>query len=188
MPTRTAILISFLLAACASPNGLLVSEDATPLGGNLFVETSGQGDRFLVLDGEITPMTSYVFQSLLEQAEIEGLVIAQSPGGDIFASIQIGRALNREKMDTVVLIDCVSACVDVFIAGHEREMSDIAELGLHSATDTEALEVHRRYWAEFSDSRIIERAYDVPNDNIWIIDAPRAMELGLATNILKPES
>jgi hypothetical protein len=53
------------LAACgASPNGLLVSPGAEAVGGNLFVETLENGDQILVLDGEVTPDTSYVFQSL----------------------------------------------------------------------------------------------------------------------------
>ena len=46
----TAIAI---LLACAPSGGLLVSEKAEPIGGNLFVETTDSGDQFLVLDGEI---------------------------------------------------------------------------------------------------------------------------------------
>lgn len=177
-----------LAAGCAPPGGLLVSENARPIGGNLFIETSSNGDQFLVLDGEITDKTSYAFQSVVEQADVEGLVIAQSPGGDLLASHQIGRAIRDRGINTIVLVNCISACVDIFIAGRIREMTDIAELGLHSATDRDfAYEIDRRYWGELGFGRINEMAYKVPNDRLWIISATRARELRLATNIVSPQ-
>lgn len=182
-----AVLLA-LAAGCSPPGGLLVSENARPIGGNLFIETSSSGDQFLVLDGEITERTSYAFQSVVEQAEVEGLVIAQSPGGDLLASHQIGRAIKERGINTIVLVNCISACVDIFIAGKVREMTDIAELGLHSATDRDfAYEIDRRYWGELGFGRINEMAYQVPNDKIWVISAVRAKELRLATNIVSPE-
>lgn len=175
------------VAACSPPGGLLVSDTAEPIGGNLFVETSSEGDQYLVLDGEITDRTSYTFLSIVEQAEVEGLVIAQSPGGDLLAAHQIGRAINAKQINTIVLVNCISACVDVFIAGKIREMTDIAELGLHSATDRDfAYDIDRRYWGELGFSRVNEMAYQVPNNKLWIISAKRARELRLATNIVSP--
>ena len=177
------------VSACSPPGGLLVSDEANPIGGNLFVETTTNGSRFLVLDGEITAQTSFAFQSLLEQVEVEGLVIAQSPGGDLLAAHQIGRAVKANRINTIVLVNCISACVDIFIAGEVREMMDIAELGLHSATDRDfAYEIDRRYWGELGFSRVNEKAYLVPNNRIWIISAERARELRLATNIVPAES
>ena len=130
-------LVLTLVTACARPGGVLVSDTAETLGGNLFIETAEDGGQFLVLDGAITAQTSFTFQALVEQSEIEGLVIAQSPGGNLLASHQIGRAIKRMGMNTVVLISCISACVDIFVAGDRREMTEISELGLHSATDRE---------------------------------------------------
>ena len=183
------MLFLVLLVGCSVPGGLLVSEKAEAVGGNLFVETSARGDQFLVLDGEITAATSYAFQALLEQADVEGLVIAQSPGGDLLAAHQIGRAIKARKINTVVLVNCISACVDIFIAGEVREMTDIAELGLHSATDREfAYEIDRRYWGDLGFARVNEQAYQVPNDQLWIIPAKRALQLRLATNIITPDS
>jgi hypothetical protein len=181
----TAIAI---LLACAPSGGLLVSEKAEPIGGNLFVETTDSGDQFLVLDGEITAQTSYAFLSLVEQAEVEGLVIAQSPGGDLLASHQIGRAIKERGINTIVLVNCISACVDIFIAGKIREMTDLAELGLHSATDRDfAYEIDRKYWGELGFAKVNEMAYRVPNDKLWIVSAKRARELRLATNIIAAE-
>ena len=183
-------LTLLLVAGCAPTGGLLVSDGAEDIGGNLYIESSKDGrSQFLVLDGEITAHTAFVFQSMVEQAEVEGLVIAQSPGGSLLASHQIGRTIKAGGMNTVVLVNCIPACVDVFVAGRQREMTDIAELGLHSATQRDvSYEIDRRYWREMGFSRVNEQAYKVPNDKLWIITAERARELRLATNILRAES
>ena len=155
------------------------------MGGNLFIETTLDGDQFLVLDGEISARTAYTFLSVVEQADVEGLVIAQSPGGDLLAAHQIGREISKREINTIVLVNCISACVDVFIAGDIREMMDIAELGLHSATDRDfAYEIDRKYWGDLGFSKVNDLAYQVPNDKLWIISAKRARELRLATNVV----
>lgn len=185
---RTVLLLCFA-AACAPSGGILVSDEARQMGGNLFVETTETGQSFLVLDGEITPETSFVFQAMTEQADVEGLVIAQSPGGDLLAAHQIGRTIKRQRMNTLVLVSCISACVDIFVAGDQREMTEIAELGLHSATNRDlSYDLDRRYWREMGFPTVNEKAYKVPNNRLWIMDAKRARELRLATNILRGNS
>ena len=87
------------LTACAPSSGLLVSEEARDLGGSLFIEPAKGGGSFLVLDGEITPQTSFIFEAVTEQADVRGLVIAQSPGGDLLAAHQIGRSIKRRQMN-----------------------------------------------------------------------------------------
>ena len=180
-------LVPLALGACARDiNGLLVSPDAHPVGGNLFVETLDRGGQLLVLDGEITPETSYAFLALLKRAEVGGLLIAQSPGGDLFASHQIGEAIAERGMNTAVLVSCLSACVDIFIAGRERAMGEEAELGLHAASDPETgYEVDKPYWRRFGFGAVNEAAYTVPFGDLWVIDAEQARELRLATEILK---
>ncbi|MEM6385451.1 MAG: hypothetical protein AAF718_04350 [Pseudomonadota bacterium] len=174
------------LAACAPTGGLLVSDDARDLGGNLFIEPASGGGSFLVLDGEITPQTSFVFQAVTEQSDVRGLVIAQSPGGDLLAAHQIGRSLKRQRMNTLVLVSCISACVDIFVAGRNREMTELAELGLHSATNRDvSYEIDKKYWREMGFPTVNEKAYQVPNNRLWIMDSKRARELRVATNILK---
>ena len=190
MSLRKLIVVACagLLAACGASGGLVVSNDAEAVGGNLFIEKSSNGDQFLVLDGEITPRTSYTFLALIETAEVEGLVIAQSPGGDLLASHQIGRAIKSRRMNTVVLVSCISACVDVFVAGKRREMMDFAELGVHSATNRDvAYQIDQKYWREMGFSNINEKAYRVPNNRLWIIEPKRARELRMATDIIRTD-
>lgn len=187
VPRFLAALALVSLSACAVPQeGLLVSPDAEPLGGGLFVETLDDGDQVLVLDGEITGETSFRFQSVLQQADVFGLVIAQSPGGNLLAAHQIGRAIAENDINTAVLVSCQSACVDIFIAGKERSIAENAELGLHAASDPEfGYSLDKPYWASFGLSAVNEAAYEVPFGNIWVVDAERALELRLATEILK---
>ena len=182
-----AALVSLGLSACGVPtNGLLVSPGAEPVGGNLFVESLSDGGQVLVLDGEITPETAFQFQALLEAADVNGLVIAQSPGGNLLAAHQIGRAIAASRMNTAVLVSCRSACVDVFIAGRERSIAEDAELGLHAASDPEfGITIDRPYWKQFGFGSVNEAAYLVPFGQIWLVDARRARELRLATEILR---
>ena len=204
---RPSALISFvflLIAGCAPSGGFLVSDEALNLGGNLYVEKLADGGRVMVLDGEIDDRTAFVFLSFLNQVDASGLVIAQSPGGTVEAAHQIGRAIKSRQMNTLVLNSCNSACVDVFVAGKQREMTDIAELGLHAPAvrswiswlpfvDTRpALEatyaVDQQYWSDMGFPLVNEKAYKVPNNRIWIITPERARELRLATKILTAEN
>jgi len=177
-----------LLAACGAPSGVMVSPNARPVGGNLYIETSLQGRQFLVLDGEITPETSYTFQALVEQAEqAAGLVITQSPGGNLFASHQIGDTIAAHHMNTAVIGECISACVHLFIAGNERDMTPDAVLGLHpSSGGAYTLAIDERYWGRFGLADVIRAAYKVPKGKVWYIGAERAKALKLATQVLEP--
>lgn len=182
-----AAFSALALVACApSINGVLVSPDAQPVGGNLFVEKLAGGGEVLVLDGEITPQTAFYFQTLLDNVDLRGLVIAQSPGGNLLAAHQIGRAIADGDMNTAVLVSCISACVDVFIAGRDRSIAPDAELGLHAASDPEfGYSVDKPYWTRFGFAEVNEAAYKVPFGKLWIMNAARARELDLATEILR---
>ena len=123
---------------------------------------------------------------MLDTADVRGLVIAQSPGGNLLAAHKIGRAIADGGLITAVLVSCISACVDIFIAGEDRSIAPLAELGLHSASDREfGLSVDRPYWKRFGFSEVNEAAYKVPFGQVWIMNAKRARELRLATEILK---
>ncbi|MDJ1017411.1 MAG: hypothetical protein QNJ35_12930 [Paracoccaceae bacterium] len=182
-----AALAFAALTACAPPmNGLLVSPEARDLGGGLYIERLADGQQLLVLDGEITGETSFRFQALLEQADVTGLVIAQSPGGTLLAAHQIGRAIEKANLNTAVLVSCRSACVDIFIAGETRSIAEGAELGLHASNNPEfGYSIDKPYWTSFGFGAVNERAYRVAFDEIWLLTPEEALELNLATEILR---
>ncbi len=183
-----SILAVLALSACSSsaPSGVFVSDRAKPVGGSLFLEPAEDGGFVLILDGEITPETSYAFQRMVQVADVNVLVIAQSAGGDLFAAHQIGDVVSKNRISTVVLALCYSACVDVFIAGKERIMTSVGTLGLHSASNPEfGYAVDRAYWGRRGLGNVNEMAYQVAHDELWLINANRARDLRLATEILR---
>ena len=174
------------LAGCSSPNGLLVSDGAMPVGGNLFVETAEDGTQHLVLDGVIEPETAFSFDAFLDQADVAWLVIAQSPGGDLVSAHQMGNAIRRKGISTAVIAACYSACVDVFIAGHQREMIAGSELMLHAASDREiGLALDRPYWSRMGFADVNERAYTVPDGAWWRLSHDRALSMRMATRVVE---
>jgi hypothetical protein len=177
------------LSGCAGTGGRLVTPDAIDIGGNLFVETLEDGGQIVVLDGEITEETSFVFNNLVEHSEKVGsLVVAQSPGGNVFASQQIGRAVQRSGSSVLVIADCLSACMNILIAGKSRVLDEFAVLGLHSSNaGAEGLADEERYWESFGFGHIIRAAYKVPHSDMWFIGAERALELRLATELVAHE-
>ncbi len=143
-----------------------------------------------MLDGRITPDTSYLFQAMFSEADINGLVILQIPGGDPIAAHQIGRTIRNYDINTLVVGACFSACVDIFAAGIQRTLSEGGVLGLHAwATERppeQAVAIAQRYWSEMGyPPSIMEKAFTVPHEQIWLIEPKRARELRIATQIYR---
>lgn len=179
------LAMAMALAACeADPAGVYVTEGAVPLGGNLYAERT-PGGELLVLDGAITPETSYVFQSLVEESEVNGLIITQSSGGDLRAAHQIGRAIRADGINTAVIALCVSACVDVFIAGRSRGVSTEAAFLLHPASNRAAgYSLDRPYWAAMGFGALNDRVYGMAEGTLLQITAEQALAMGLASERL----
>ena len=62
------------------------------------------------------------------------LVVFQSPGGNLFAGIEIGKAIHLKGFATLVPdgIQCASACALAWLGGRVRLMSDTARVGFHA--------------------------------------------------------
>lgn len=81
----------------------------------------GDNKALLALVNKLTKNTTRV-----------GKVHLDSPGGDIFEAMEIGRTIRRGLMMTQVAYDsrCYSACVVAFVSGVIR--APIGEIGVHS--------------------------------------------------------
>jgi hypothetical protein len=109
--------------------------------------------------GQISQKDAYNFRQALPRIlEVRNLryesivnFYLYSPGGDIFAAIEIGNLIREYLLDSSLTwvpwgAECLSACVIIYASGPEKRMANPSKLG-----------VHRPY---FSDERFIELGYD----------------------------
>src|SRR5262249_54038767 len=63
------------------------------------------------------------------------IVVFHSPGGNLFAGIEIGKAIHLKGFSTYVPdgLLCASACSLAWLGGRSRLMSDTAKIGFHAA-------------------------------------------------------
>ena len=62
------------------------------------------------------------------------IVVFQSPGGNLFAGIEIGKAIRLKGFSTFVPdgVQCASACALAWLGGRSRYMSETANVGFHA--------------------------------------------------------
>ena len=65
------------------------------------------------------------FKELLEANPIERVVFVNSPGGDLWTGMRVGRLLAERKLQTVVVGACSSSCSIMFMGGSDRRFSDL---------------------------------------------------------------
>lgn len=90
------------------------------------------------------------FVEALEQPGLERVVFVNSPGGDLWTALQVGRLIARKELKTVVAGSCVSACSIMFMGGRERTFSDAFRpaqtyLGIHGPHNKLTHEVSREH-------------------------------------------
>src|SRR5262249_54867319 len=63
------------------------------------------------------------------------IVVFQSPGGNLLAGIEIGKAVRLKGFATFVpdTVQCSSACALAWLGGRVRYMSNTARVGFHAA-------------------------------------------------------
>jgi len=97
-----------------------------------------QGDT-LFAGGEVGD--DYVqFSSALENKDIRRIVFVNSPGGDLWTGMRIGRMIADNNLTTVVAGVCSSACSIMFMGGRQRTFSDafpvsMTYVGIHGPSD-----------------------------------------------------
>lgn len=76
------------------------------------------------------------FRAALEVPGLEQVVFVNSPGGDLWTGMRVGRLILDRGLKTVTAGHCVSACSIMFMGGKERTFSDafrpnLTYIGLH---------------------------------------------------------
>lgn len=88
----------------------------------------------VIVEGEFSlgDETEFVRQVLSMR---DGIVVFSSPGGNLRAGLEIGKAIRLKNLATYVPADtfCASACALAWLGGTQRFMSKTAKIGFHAA-------------------------------------------------------
>ncbi len=91
--------------------------------------------RVIVAEGQISNATPNEFVDFLRQnvgdRDLRTIVMIDSQGGYVVASMELGRIFRRIGAATVVSNQCLSACVYAFMGGVKRVSPRGAVLGIH---------------------------------------------------------
>ncbi len=78
------------------------------------------------------------FEKALALPGVDTVVFVNSPGGDLWTGLRVGRLIADKGLNTVIAGSCVSACSIMFMGGKERSFSDAFRpvqtlIGIHGA-------------------------------------------------------
>jgi PQQ-dependent catabolism-associated CXXCW motif protein len=87
------------------------------------------------------------FQSAMAIPEVDTVVFVNSPGGDLWTGMQVGRMIADKGLKTVIAGSCVSACSIMFMGGKSRSFSDafrpaLTYIGIHGAHNSDTKTVN----------------------------------------------
>jgi ATP-dependent protease ClpP protease subunit len=88
--------------------------------------------------GIVVEQDFIAFKELLANPTLNTLVLVNSPGGDLWTGLRIGRMLAQSQWHTIIAGGCISACSLLFLGGTERHFSDsyparMTFVGIHGA-------------------------------------------------------
>lgn len=173
-----------------------------------WVRNEADGERTLVLNGEISDETWYgdevtpaLFQKELDAGTGDIMVWINSPGGDVFAAARIYNMLMEYKGDVRVKVDALaaSAASVIAMAGTEVLMSPVGMMMIHNPMtiaigDSKEMQRAGEMLDEVKES--IMNAYEIKTGmsrarishlmdaESWF-NAGKAVELGFADGVLR---
>ncbi len=80
------------------------------------------------------------FEAAFEAPGVDTVAFVNSPGGDLWTGLRVGRLIASRGFNTVAAGSCVSACSIMFMGGKQRSFSDAFRpaqtfIGIHGAHD-----------------------------------------------------
>ncbi|KIC21842.1 COG3904 family protein [Leisingera sp. ANG-Vp] len=105
-------------------------------------ETGEEGEPAEISDEDIGRL-----RDILKQNPDVSELQLNSIGGSVFAGEEIAGLVLEHELDTLVDGECISACVDVFLAGNRRRMTIGSRIGFHQRS-WPAAAVHTYYRSE----------------------------------------
>lgn len=78
------------------------------------------------------------FQEAFAKPGVDTVVFVNSPGGDLWTGLRVGRMISDLGLNTVIAGACISSCSFMFMGGKERTFSDafsapLTFIGIHGA-------------------------------------------------------
>ena len=80
------------------------------------------------------------FEAAFDKPGVDTVAFVNSPGGDLWTGLRVGRLIASRGLNTVAAGSCVSACSIMFMGGKQRSFSDAFRpaqtfIGIHGAHD-----------------------------------------------------
>ena len=118
---------------------LAVASGVTLVGPAMAMTVEVQG-RFVYATGPVVDDV-LKFEEAFAKPGVDTVVFVNSPGGDLWTGLRVGRMIADKKLKTVAAGTCVSACSIMFMGGVERSFSDAFRpaqtlIGIHGAHDS----------------------------------------------------
>jgi hypothetical protein len=131
----------FIIACCLCLSNLARAADIR------LMPESTPDFAFISVSGQFLPGDEKVFANIALQVT-NGAVALNSPGGNVIAAIEIGKAIRIKEFSTLVgqNVECASACGLVWLAGNRRYVHPDARIGFHAAYETQNGEPKESGW------------------------------------------
>jgi rhodanese-related sulfurtransferase/ATP-dependent protease ClpP protease subunit len=89
------------------------------------------------------------FEEAFAKPGVETVVFVNSPGGDGWTALRVGRLIAEKRYTTVIAGSCISACSIMFMGGKHRRFSDALRpaqtmIGIHGGHNKETKQVDPR--------------------------------------------
>ncbi|AUQ75478.1 ATP-dependent Clp protease proteolytic subunit [Phaeobacter piscinae] len=97
--------------------------------------------------GEISDDDIEPFRDILDANPAITRLQLNSGGGSVYAGESIADIVQDHALDTWVVGECISACVDIFLAGNRRQMTLGSKIGFHQRDwAPKAVQSYYRLW------------------------------------------
>ena len=124
--TQTLAAAALIASAVAAPAASAATIELT--------EGARGEPNVITFEGEVVTGDELTFVHFLLEAG-DGIVVFDSPGGDLWTGLEIGRAIRLMGFDTLVPSgsSCESACAIAWLGGESRYMAADGAVGFHAA-------------------------------------------------------
>ncbi len=87
------------------------------------------------------------FEEAFAKPGVDTVVFVNSPGGDAWTALRVGRLIAEKNYRTVIAGSCISACSIMFMGGKERQFSDavrpnLTMIGIHGGHDKDTKQIN----------------------------------------------